>query len=247
MDRTLAVASSSLPRSPRCLSCGSPLTTRRRRYCSTACKDELTKRLSLTVGLLEALNVRFATFSFSNDVLFLDLLQHRSRVVLSYTCTRSAHRRPAQDLWDMVEGLGRIWHAAKRRTGKRYLACQEVLIRARKNMVSPHVLVPREERRPAFAEKSLAYLKLTTADLLSPDATMRLKAAYRREAKLHHPDHGGSAARFRAIHSAHMALSAWIRHPTYTIHRGIPEKWSYDSQRRRKWLPPARSRTAGLR
>jgi len=147
----------------------------------------------------------------------------------------------------LVEGLGKVWHARNRQTGKRYLANQEVLGRALRNRVSPEAVMPREERRPAFAQRSLAYLKLTSADLLSVDAARTIKAAYRREVKVHHPDHGGDAARFRAIHKAHTDLTNWVRHPTYIVRRGIPETWSFDSQRRAKWLPPARSLASSKR
>lgn len=242
MHYGLAPSKGAFAPNPRCLSCGRTLESRRRRYCSRECRQELDRRLNLAIGLLATLNVRFATFSFSEDALFLHVLQHRSRVVLSYTCKRSPHRRPAQDLWDLVEGLGRVWHARNRETGKRYLADQEVLGRALRNRVPPDAVMPREERKPAFAQKSLAYLKLTSADVLSADAARTIKTAYRREVKVHHPDHGGDAARFRAIHKAHTDLANWVRHPTYKVYRGIPEKWSFDSQRRTKWLPPARGR-----
>lgn len=222
----------------RCLSCGGDLTWPKRRYCSKNCREKLESKLTLSVGLLNALNVRFATFSFTDSMLFMHVLRNKAEV-FSFMCKRKPYRQPAEDLWEMIEGLGTVWHTKLRQTGKRYLATQQVLERAKANKILPGSLKPLEETRPAFYRKSLKYLKLTIADLTSPDAKTILKSAYRRQVKIHHPDHGGDAAFFRAIHDAHTDLINWIKHPRFITHRGIPEKWSYNSERGKKWLPPA--------
>jgi hypothetical protein len=239
MNQTQIIKSPKVKKEPRCLSCGNTLRARRRRYCSKDCRQELEKQLNLAVGLLNTLNARFATFSFTNSMLYLHVLPNRSREVLSYLYMRMPYRKPAQDLWDMIEGLGTAWHKNMKQTRKRYLATRHVLEQAKRNGIPPYSVMPLVERRPAFRRKSLHYLKLTTAEVLSPQAKHTIKTAYRREVKIHHPDHGGNPAFFRQLHDAHLELANWIRHPRFTTHRGIPEKWSYDSERRKKWLPPA--------
>lgn len=240
MNQTTLLRVNHTKRKPCCVSCGKEVRTYRSRYCSKVCRQGLENKLNLAVGLLVTLNTRFAAFSFTDSTLYLHLLCNGSKDVLSFMYTRVPYRTPAQDLWDMIEGLGKVWHRKIRQTGKRYLATQKVLEQAQRNTLHRRYIIPLEEKRPAFRRKSLRYLKLTTADVISRDAQHTIKSAYRREVKLHHPDHGGSAALFREIHNAHLDLLNWVKNPRFTIHRGIPGKWSYDSARGKKWLPPAR-------
>lgn len=48
---------------------------RNRRYCSVGCRQHLRQKLTTRTGLLEALNVRHATFYFTSEMIVLDLLQ----------------------------------------------------------------------------------------------------------------------------------------------------------------------------
>ena len=196
-------------------------------------------KLNLAVGLLKTLNARFATFSFTDTMLYLHVLSFRTEDVFSYVYERDSQRMPAEDLWDMINELGGIWHTQRRRTGKRHVATRHVMERAKRNEVSPEAIKPLDERRPAVRRRSLRCFKMRPSDLTVPDATQSLKSAYRREVKIHHPDRGGDAAVFRRIHEAHKELAEWIRNPRYKTLRGVPHGWSYDSERERKWLPPA--------
>ncbi|MEW6443965.1 MAG: J domain-containing protein [bacterium] len=223
---------------PKCLSCGRALPPPKRRYCTDYCRETLEAKLELSVGLLNALNVRFATFTFTDSSLCLHVLPERSEV-FSFRRERSPYRKPAQDLWNLVESLGASWHLVVKQTGKRYLATRQVLERALRQEASRAEVIPVEEREFLFSRDSLSRLRLTPADLLSPQAKHAVKSAYRREAKRHHPDRGGNPRLFREIHAAHLDLLSWIDHPRYLTRRGVPNKWSYDRYRRaRKWLPP---------
>ena len=128
-----------------CLSCGAGLSRRRRRYCSDTCREKLDAKLNLALGLLNALNVRFATFSFNHSTFDLNLLLENAEV-FSFLCERKAGRKPAQDLWELVESLGKLWHCKMKQTGRRYVACRHVLDQAERNSLSPDSLKPSEER-----------------------------------------------------------------------------------------------------
>ncbi len=223
----------------RCLSCGQGVKDGRRRYCSQVCRQGLETKLNLAVGLLKALDTRFATFSFTDSVLYLHVLPFGPEEVYSYVYGRSPLRKPSQDFWDMVEGLGRLWHGKQRQTGKRHVASKHVLAQADRNEVPPDLLKPREIKSPAVRKRSIKYFRLSSSDLTSPQAKSAIRSAYRREAKIHHPDHGGEAEMFRSIHAAHQELMDWVKNPRFTVRGGVPGRWSFSSERGRKWLPPA--------
>jgi hypothetical protein len=222
-----------------CLSCGDGLTDRRHRYCSNKCRQELERKLGLSVGLLKTLGARYAAFSFTDSDLYLHVLPENAEEVLTYAWKRTPGFKPAQDLWNLVDGLGGAWHRQVRSTGKRYLATRHLREKAGRNQTPPAAVRPLDEKRPAFRRKSLQCLDLSASELLSPHAGETLKAAYRREAKIHHPDHGGDPASFRRIHEAHQELRAWMRNPRFRVRRGVLGQWGYDSLRAKKWLPPA--------
>jgi hypothetical protein len=222
-----------------CLSCGKSLKDRRRRYCSRLCRQGLESKLDLAVGLLRTLGARFAAFSFTDSSLYFDVLPVRSEHVLTYVFQRKPGRKPAQDLWELLDGLGRAWHEKVRSTGKRYVATRHILEQARRSHSRPDSLRPDEVKRPRVLRRSLRQFALSGSDLVLPNARQAVKAAYRREAKVHHPDHGGDPASFRRIHKAHEDLLGWVKRPRFTTQRGVAGKWSYESSRSKKWLPPA--------
>lgn len=226
-------------RQVKCLSCGKGLEDLRRRYCSGKCRQELERKLDLSIGLLKTLCARYATFSFTESTVCLHVLPSNSKEVLSYICERNVGAKPAQDLWQLVDGLGRAWHTKKKATGKRYLATRHLQEQARRDQTLPGSMKPVDEKKPALRRRSLQCFNLAASDLLLPHARDTLKAAYRREAKIHHPDHGGDADSFRKIHEAHQELIAWMKDPRFSARRGVRGKWSYDSLRSKKWLPPA--------
>jgi len=45
----------------RCLSCGTTDNMKRRRYCSLECRQKLRHNLNIRTGLLQALQIRYAT------------------------------------------------------------------------------------------------------------------------------------------------------------------------------------------
>lgn len=222
----------------RCLSCGTLEKVGSRRYCSIECRRKLRSQLELRTGLLRALNTRYATFSFTETLLILDILPCDSRDLFSFFYPRMPGRKPVEDLWHMAEELGRIWWAEKRLTNRRYLASRRLLEKARKNNTSPHSVRPWERKDPVLVGRSLTYLRLTKAELASPRAQESIKAAYRKQALRHHPDRGGNGALFRKIHEAYLQLIYWVENPAFVTRRGLPDKWCYDGATN-NWIQPA--------
>jgi hypothetical protein len=196
-----------------CLSCGTDENMGRRKYCSIECRQRLRYNLNMRSGLLKALNTKFATFYFTNSMIFMDVLPYGANV------------------------LGNAWWAEKRRTNKRYIATQHILERA-KNKNTTSSIKPFEIVEPARMAKSLTFLKLDRSDLGSPELQKVIKSAYRQQAKRHHPDQGGDAAVFRKVHKAYEQMMDWAENPTFTRRRGFPDKWFYEGSTNR-WIQPA--------
>ncbi|MBN2467104.1 MAG: J domain-containing protein [Deltaproteobacteria bacterium] len=226
-----------------CLSCGSTEDLGRRRYCTPPCRQELIRKLKILTGLLRALHTRYATFSFTESALVLDLITYGSKRVYRFLYQRTWGRKPAQDLFDMTDGLGNVWWENKKRTGKRYRATQYLLEKAFAGHIPSESLVPVEINHPHRVSKPLHCLKLTGDDLSSSRAHEAVKSAYRREALKKHPDCGGDSASFRKINQAYQDLLTWLQAPELRKRKGLPEKWFFDGTRWIPPLPPAKKET----
>ena len=220
-----------------CLSCGTDENMGRRKYCSIECRQRLRYNLNMRSGLLRALNTKFATFYFTNSMIFMDVLPYGAVSLFSFIFPRTPAKKPAEDFCTMANVLGNAWWAEKRRTNKRYIATQHILERA-KNQNTAYSIRPFEIVEPARMAKSLTFLKLDRSDLGSPELQKIIKSAYRQQAKRHHPDQGGDAAVFRKVHKAYEQMMDWAENPTFTRRRGFPDKWFYEGSTNR-WIQPA--------
>lgn len=209
----------------------------RRRYCSVACRQRLRYKLQVRTGLLRAINTRYATFHFDARVIVLDVLTAGTSTIFSFIFPRSADRPPAEDFSRMADVLGNVWWAERRRTNRHYLASRELLRRARQGSAQERDVKPRETSYPTVNHKLLVHLQIGRADLHCPDLEGLIKKAFRRQAKRHHPDMGGSAAGFRKLRQAYEELLSWSDHPTFARRRGFPDKWFYDGETNR-WVQP---------
>jgi len=221
----------------RCLACGVSLTTGRRRYCTIDCRQRLRRKLDLRTGLLKALNTRYATFYITDQVIVLDVLPFDSADIFSFIFTRSQGRKPADDFSRMADVLGNAWWSERRRTHKKYLASRHVLGQAERNHRPAGSVKPRVVKNPSVNGASLIQLKLNRSALSAPELEKIIKRAYRRQAKLHHPDLGGDTAQFRKIQRAYEDLIRWAENPSFSNRRGFPDKWFYDGYRN-KWVQP---------
>jgi hypothetical protein len=222
----------------RCLSCGTTANMKRRRYCSIECRRKLRHNLNMRTGLLQALQTRYATFYFTETHIALDILQYGSTELLSFIFPRSNGKKPVEDFSRMFNLLGNAWWEEVRRTKKRYLATRHILSKALPIEGDVNSVRPLEVREPARMATSMTRLKLRHKDLYSSDLQQIIKRAFRRQAKRHHPDQGGSPALFRKLREAYEQLIGWAEKPTFTTRRGFPDKWFYEGGLDR-WTQPA--------
>ena len=209
----------------------------RRRYCSIECRQRLRRLLNMRTGLLKALNTRYATFSFTNETIILDVLPYGAIEIFSFIFPRSLRRKPADDFWKMADILGNAWWAERKRTNKKYRASRVVFEQAHRNSLSKDSVEPTEIRLPSVKGKSLIRLRLGKSVLDSPELHRIIKTAYRQQALKHHPDRGGDSATFRKIHKAYKEMLSWAESPSYVRRRGFPDRWFYDGNFNR-WVQP---------
>ncbi|MCJ7774714.1 MAG: DnaJ domain-containing protein [Desulfobacterales bacterium] len=220
-----------------CLSCGTSESIGNRKYCSIKCRQRLRYKLDIRTGLLRALNAKYATFYFTEEVIVMDMLPYGSKEIFSYILPRSTDKNPADDFSRMADILGNAWWAEKNRTKKNYLATHYIYKHASKNNKPVRSIKPVENKIPTIEKTVLLYLKLGRPDLHSLELKKTIKNAYRKQAKIHHPDHGGDTASFRKIHMAYEQLIAWAENPSFINRRGFPGKWFYDGSKN-KWIQP---------
>jgi len=223
----------------RCLSCGSTQNMGTRKYCSVVCRKKLRHQLNIRTGLLKALNTRYATFYFTEALLIMDVLPLGSGKIYSFLFSRSRDRKPAADFSEMCNILGNAWWGEMKRTNREYLASQHVLNQAAPQALSNESIRPEVVKIPVVkgSGKSLLYLKLDREDLHSKKLKQVIKSAYRRQARIVHPDMGGDEAVFRKIYQAYEALMVWAEEPSFLKRNGFPDKWFYDGNKNR-WVQP---------
>jgi len=227
-----------------CLACGEkPVPKGKRRYCSDKCKKRLDFALYIATGLVQALRARYAAFSYTNDTLLLDILPMGSSVLSRFIWKRRNHKnkKVADDLLAMIEQAGRRWYEMEEETGSRWWASQHLLDRASRADIPASTILPIAKKTPCLNHKeknALKRLDLTKEQILSEDGLRCLKSAYRRKAKLHHPDTGDRSNKFVQINEAHAELLNWAESPRFHSRTALPNSWCYDASKRR-WAPPA--------
>ncbi len=186
---------------------------------------------------MKALNIRFATFYFTDDLIMLDTMAYGDKDIFSFIYPRSARKKPVDDFRRMADVLGNAWWAERRRTNRKYLASRLVLKQAQRNETDQDTVKPLEIKIPHVRNKALLQLKLSKSVLDSPELYRVIKTAYRQQAMKHHPDRGGNADSFRRIHAAYEELLNWAEDPSFAKRRGFPDKWFYDGTTNR-WVQP---------
>jgi predicted nucleic acid-binding Zn ribbon protein len=220
-----------------CLACGGALPPRHRRYCANECRMQLLATLNRRTGLLKALNIRYATFHFTEFVIVMDMLPYDREQIFSYMLPRSFGKKPVADFCDLSNMLGSQWWDIRDRTKKRYVASERLLQQARKPPLPKEAVIPSALIVPSVRASSLIALELRAGDLSPANMQGRIKQAYRRQVKRHHPDIGGNARMFRTIQEAYEKLIEWSKNPTYVRRSGFPDKWLYEGLNNR-WRQP---------
>ncbi len=232
-----AVRANSAKEPRRCLSCGTTENMGRKRYCSVICRQRLHQRLDMRCGLLQALNTRYATFYFSDHLIIMDILPWGEREIYSFLYPRTAGKSPGEDFGRMADVLGETWWNEQRRTKKRHFATLHVLDNAVRNRVTVLDVKPHILQMPDVNPSALVYLDIEKASLHSDELRQIIRAAYRRQVKIHHPDLGGDAEMFRKIYNAYEEMVNWADNPSFIRRRGFPDKWFYEGGKDR-WFRP---------
>jgi len=228
------------PRKKRCLACGKPNIDGRRRYCSKECRDYIQWVLSLSKGLLRAVNARYAAFSFTDDRVILDVFPVWSKHVSRFVQIRVKGNKPAEDLKRLVLQFGEEWHHIVNNNGSRSYASLCLVNQNSKKEIHPNAIRPAKKSHPRLSRQEtecLEMLKLKRTDLSSEGITRKIKSAYKRMAKVHHPDVGGDEDAFKKLNAAHEQMLLWAENPHYTYRKALPGCWSYDGATSR-WSPP---------
>jgi hypothetical protein len=138
----------------RCLSCGTTERMKRRRYCSIECRQKLRYNLNMRTGLLQTLQIRYATFYFTETLIVLDMLPYGAADLVSFIFPRANGKKPVEDFCKMFNLLGNAWWEEVRRTKKRYLATRIILGKAKPIEGDINSVRPLEVREPARMARS---------------------------------------------------------------------------------------------
>jgi hypothetical protein len=201
----------------KCLSCGTTRLGTGRRYCSKECREQMNWVLSLSKGLLKAFNARYAAFSFDRN-----------------------GKKPADDLKKLVLQSGGEWYRLVNNRTSRSYASLFLLKRNHNKAIAPDSIKPDERRRPRLSKgerESMKLLELKVEELFSDGHVSRIKTAYKKLAKIHHPDAGGDAEKFKELNAAHQLMLLWAEKPHFTSRKALTDCWSYDGSTNR-WSPP---------
>ena len=242
-DQTVAGKSDSTPslvNTKRCLACGTDRIKAGRRYCSTQCRQQMNWVLSLSKGLLRVFNARYAAFFFTNDQVVLDVLPFWSKNISRFILVRTEGNKPADDLKSLILQWGKRWHQLVNNNNSKSYASFSLIEKALEKDIDPDSIMPdkKASARLSEGEKScLKILRLERKDLSPGNHVMQIKSAYRKMAKVYHPDMGGDEDKFKQLNDAHTQMLQWAEHPNFSFRKALHGCWSYDGDTNR-WSPP---------
>ena len=101
-------------------------------------------------------------------------------------------------------------------------------------------LKPDNKLKPRFSrqeKESIKLLNLKPDELILGRHGALIKSAYKKMAKVHHPDMGGDAEKFKRLNEAHQQMLIWAENPQFTSKKALVDCWSFDSSTN-KWTPP---------
>jgi len=224
----------------RCLACGTEDIKPGRRYCSRQCRQKLMWVLSLSKGLLQTLNTRYATFSFTEHCVALDVMPTWSNGISRFVYERKSGYPPANALKELVLEAGKEWYEKRSRRISRSFASQSILQEKVEQSINPDSIMPNTNRIPRLSadqKKALRHLNINMDNLVFGDYVREIRKAYRGMAKVYHPDKGGDGERFKEINRAHELMIQWTGDPKFQSNSALPGCWSYNGYRNR-WSPP---------
>lgn len=224
----------------RCLACGQTGMEGRRRYCSKECRQQMLWVLSLSVGLLRIFNARYASFSFNRNYVILDILPTWSKDISRFIQKRTSKKKPAVDLKALILRSGREWYEIIDNKNSKSYASLFLLRKNSDKKVPMDSIKPNNRLRPRFSKhekESVKLLQIEFEELMSEGHIPKIKSAYKKLAKVHHPDKGGDAEKFKKLNEAHQQMLLWAKNPQFTSRKALVDCWSYDASTNR-WAPP---------
>lgn len=196
--------------------------------------------LSLSKGLLRVFNARYAAFSFNRRYVVLDVLPVWSREISRFMLKRDSGNKPAEDLKMLILNSGREWYRIIDNRNSKSYASLFLLKRNHTNQASPAAIKPDHKVRPKLSRNekdSMKLLELKIDELFSEGHVSKIKTAYKKLAKIYHPDVGGDAEKFKKLNEAHQQMLSWAENPQFTSRKALDDCWSYDGSTNR-WSPP---------
>jgi len=213
---------------------------RGRRYCSNDCRRQIQWVLSLSKGLLNVFNARYAAFSFSDRYVILDVLPVWSKSISRFFFRRTEGKKPAEDLKTLILESGERWYEIINNRNSRSYASLYLLKKNDSRTIPPDSIRPDERIKPRFSKSeraSVKMLRLKMEELHAEGSFAKIKSAYKRLAKVHHPDMGGDAEKFKKLNEAHQQMLLWAANPQFTSRKALCDCWSFDGATNR-WSPP---------
>lgn len=227
-------------RTKKCLACGTHHLRAGGRYCSKECRQHILWVLSLSKGLLRVFSTRYAAFSFNKGYVILDVLPIWSDEISRFIHERKSGRKPAEDLKALILQSGNDWYNIINNKNSRSYASLFLLKKNHTTMISPDSIKPATKLRPKFSKiekDSMKCLQIKLEELLADGHVSKIKSAYKKLAKVHHPDVGGDAEEFKKLNAAHEQMILWAANPQFTSRKALAGCWSYDGATN-KWSPP---------
>lgn len=240
ISRNTIVQQSKPTKTRKCLACGTDRIKPGRRYCSKECRQQINWVLSLSKGLLRTFNARYAAFSFTQEHVILDVLPVWSKKISRFICRRTPKNKPAEDLKNLILQSGEEWHHLVDNKTSKSFASLCLLERNHNKNIDPDSIKPLNIARLKLSKIQKNCLKILQLDRkdLSPDGHIaKIRSAYKRMAKLYHPDMGGDEERFKQLNEAHKQMLLWAENPQYSSRKALQDSWSYNGANNR-WTPP---------
>ena len=224
----------------RCLTCGTNNIKTGRRYCTKECRQQMLWVLSLSKGLLRVFNARYAAFSFNKGHVILDVIPIWSKDISRFTRKRTSGKKPAEDLKRLLLEAGNEWYRMINNNNSKSYASLFLLKKNYNKRIAPESIKPDKKLRPRFSKQereSTKLLQLKMEELISDGHLSKIKSAYKKLAKVYHPDVGGDEEKFKRLSEAHHQMLLWAENPQFTSSKSLADCWSYDGSTNR-WAPP---------
>ena len=234
------VKASKAPKSLKCVACGFDLEKPRRRYCSDGCHQKINWVLSLSKGLLKTFNARYAAFSFTDGHVMLDVLPAWSNVISRFICERKVGNKPAEDLKYLVLQSGKEWYELIDNKKSKSYASLVLLDKSHNRDIDPASIKPNRKTQARLSNQEKNCLKvlcINRKELCNDGHSVKINSAYRKMAKVHHPDMGGDEEKFKQLNEAHKQMLVWAENPLFVSRKALHDCWSYDASTNR-WSPP---------